>query len=242
MKTCIATTTFSTAFDLRAHMALEMVKRAVALGINVVVVDGGSHHELRSSLFDHGALLTDEKDCGMGPSRRQAINEAWNIVGPTGSVFWMEPEKWPLVDQIFLMKTAMEKTGADIVVPARKSMESYPPIQQAAERLGNMYFAKVTGHWLDVWVGPRLIGPRAIRHFLDYNDDYGGKWDSIFIPIIRAIAAGLKVAGCDVNYVHPAEQTAAEEADPNMDLKRLKQLDNLVPSFYMEARKLGLLK
>ncbi len=228
--------------DVRARFALATVNKAAALGLSVIVVDGGSCEELRNGLVERGAILYSEKERGMGPSRRQAMQAAWNIVSPLGSVLWMEPEKWPLISQVFLIETAMKETGADIVVPMRKSMTSYPPIQEAAERLGNMYFAKATGHELDVWIGPRLIGPNAMEFFLNYKGEYGDKWDSIFIPIVRAIAYGMKVVGVEVNYVHPPEQTAAEEADPGMDLKRLVQLDNLVPAIYTEARKLGLPK
>lgn len=252
MRTVIATTTFSKKLCLRARLALETTKKAAQLGLPIVVVDGGSCQELRVGIIEQGAMLVDEKEHGMGPSRRQAIREAAGVAGPDGTVLWMEPEKWTLISQVFHLEHEMENYAfaedapssarADIVVPKRRSMASYPPIQQAAELLGNMYFAKATGHALDVWVGPRLIGPRALPYFLDYKGEYGDKWDSIFIPIVRAIADGLKVVGCEVGYVHSPGQTAEEEKDPDMDLKRLGQLQSLVPSFYAEARKLGLLK
>lgn len=244
MDICIATTTSYPNPSVRAKLALKMVKEAVTHGINVVVVDGGSAPEFRRNCLQLQAFIGDQEESGMGPGRRQCIRQASKMVGPTGAVLWMEPEKWPLISQVFLLEATMEETGADIVVPTRKSMSFYPPIQRAAERLGNMYFAKATGHELDVWAGPRLIGPKAMPYFLDYKGEweYGDNWDSIFVPVVQAIAAGLKVIGCEVDYIHPAEQTADEGTDPEMDLKRLVQLQTLVPAIYAESRKLGLLK
>ncbi|MBI4085265.1 MAG: hypothetical protein HY432_02035 [Candidatus Liptonbacteria bacterium] len=242
MKTVIATTTWYERQNVRAQLALKTAEEAGKKGLPMVVVDGGSYKEFAIDVTEQGAIFNINEGLSMGASRRQAISDAWDVAGPNGAVLWMEPEKWPLISQVFLMEAAMENAGADIVVPARKTMEGYPAIQQAAERLGNMYFAKVTGHELDVWIGPRLIGPNAIQYFLDYRGEHGDRWDSIFVPIIRAIAAGLKVIGCETDYVHPAEQTAAEEAAPDMDLKRFHQLKNLVPGFYIEAKRLGLRK
>lgn len=248
MDICIATTTFyPDANSVRAQLAVKAAKEAAKHNIPFVVVDGESSGKFLREISVggmHNIFHGKNRDDGtFGLSRRRAIGEASEVsAAGKGAVFWMESEKWPIVPYIRDIVQTMEIVGADIIVPARKSLESYPPIQRLAERLGNMYFGKATDHNLDVWIGPRLIGPRALPYFLDYKGEYGDKWDSIFIPIVRAIADGLIVIGKEVDYVHPPEQTAEEEKDPEMDLKRLGQLQNLVPAFYAEAKKLGLLK
>lgn len=182
MKTVIGTTTYSQTLDLRARLAIETVKRARQFGLPVVVVDGGSCVDLRLSLKGEGAVLRNEKIRGMGSSRRQCIAEAWKFASPDGAVLWMEPEKWPLISQVGFIEGMMMATNADIIVPARKSLKSYPPLQALAEQLGNMYFAKATGHKLDVWIGPRLIGPRAIPHFLNYAGGVRRQMGQHFCP------------------------------------------------------------
>lgn len=239
-KVVLATTTFSKNYDLRARLAVRTAEEAARASLPLVVVDGGSAPELVRKLKDLGVHVFPEKHHGMGPSRRQAIHEAWRLAGYEW-VMWLEPEKYPLVHLVPGLLAFNLGSLTDIIVPERLTLASYPLVQQHAEQMGNAGFYKATGAQLDVWFGPRLIGPRGVPHFLDWStpqtDD---KWMSIFGPLLTALAAGLKLASVRVGYVHPNEQTAEEEKDPDMDLKRLAQLNNLLPDIYNTARALGL--
>ena len=46
--------------------------------------------------------------------------------------------------------------SADLVVPRRASLASYPLGQQHAESMGNLFWNKLTGHDLDMWFGQGL--------------------------------------------------------------------------------------
>jgi len=239
-KAVIATTTLAKdPKELRVKLALKTIKKAVECGYQIVVVDG-SPDEVREQFGDIGAIVCKDLGQSMGASRRQAISKAAKIANG-GVVIWMEPEKHTLIPE--LLKAVVPfflPSAADLVVPTRKSMASYPPEQQYAEPLGNLAFFHLTKHALDLWFGPRVMGERAMPYFLNYQGEYGDRWDSIFIPVLRIIKDNLRVMSVVVDYAHPEEQTA-KESNFNFLTKRLEQLTNLVPSMEQEARKLGLI-
>jgi|GEM_PF-2304788 len=95
-----------------------------------------------------------------------------------------------------------------------------------------------------MFFGPRVIGPRALPYFLDYNPEALGApdtWDPTHFPVIACIAAGLRVMDVPVPYGHPMAQTQAE-GTPEMILKRVRQLDELTQGTFKYARQLGLMK
>ncbi|MEK6833306.1 MAG: hypothetical protein AABY32_04615, partial [Nanoarchaeota archaeon] len=109
---------------------------------------------------------------------------------------------------------------------------------------GDDCWRELTGTDLDVWSGPRTWRRELSDYFLDYDGMYhsyinkenkeifyGDNWDSIFIPVMQAILDGKKVEGIKINYTHPPEQTALEEGNYEYTIKRLDQLNNLVPAF-----------
>lgn len=59
--------------------------------------------------------------------------------------------------------------------------------------------------------------------------------------MLRALAAGMNIGSVPVGYIHPPEQTAAEEGNMEMDAKRLKQRQELVPAVLNEAIRLRLI-
>lgn len=248
-KVVIATTTFSPTFDLRATLALKTAENAKAYGYRLVVVDDGSAEELRTGLRLRRADLFDaavrhQPYMCMGPGRRQAMKIAGEIAGENGLVLWMEPEKYTLISEIEKMAKPVFSFSpfsgaADMVIPDRGPLDSYPIEQRLAEPLGNLAFERLTGLKLDMWSGPKAMNSRALQYFLSYDGEYGDRWDSVAIPVLQAIAAGLKVVGVRVNYVHPPEQTVGEETVEMLE-KRIVQLHNLVPAMIAEAKKLGL--
>lgn len=165
----------------------------------------------------------------MGESRRQAIKEAYN----TGKeiIAWIEPEKSDYIKEVTKTAIPIINGEANIVVPKRRSLESYPLLQQYSEKLGNLFWKNITGTNLDIWSGPRTWKREMSRYFLEYKGGYGDKWDSIFIPVMNAILDGLKVLSVEVNYEHPKKQTEIEEGNLEFDKKRLEQLTTLISAF-----------
>ena len=234
----IATTTFyQSKSEVRARCALRLIDEATQKGYGVVVVDGGSPPKFCEAAGREGVSVYRASQSGMGASRRQAIALALRAE----VIVWTEPEKYPLVRDLDRVVAPIQEDRADLVIPQRWSLESYPPLQQLAEKFGNAFFNQLIGfNGMDPWFGPRAMNQDAARYFLDYPGTYGDKWDSIFVPLVRARAAGLRLASVEVDYIHPPEQTAEEEESTSMTYKRYMQLANLIPALRGEAQALGL--
>ena len=248
-KIVIATTTFySSIDDHRAILATRTVKEAVTSGFSIVVVDGSPSSTVMDSAVrdisqEEGVVILKQRNAGMGVSRRQAIEKAVEIAGKDVIVMWMEPEKWPLIKYISEITKPIIDSQFDFVVPARtkKGFESYPEEQDYAEKIGNSAFFHLTGHKLDMWFGPVAFRSRLAHYFLDYKGEYGDLWDSCHIPRLRMMKDGHKFVSIEIDYIHPSEQTISETGNVDFIIKRVKQLNNLIPAFKEEALKLGML-
>lgn len=232
-KIAIATTTFykpNSEVDInREQIARKTLRKASDKGYSVFVVDGGSTEEFLKEIEKYNNIkIFPELERGMGKSRRQVMKEAYN--SEKTFVTWTEPEKESYIDNIEMVGEYMQATNLDLVVPTRTSLDSYPTTQQYAEKFGNSVWKELTGTNLDMWGGMRMFKRDLTNYFLNYEGKYGDLWDSIFIPVMDAIKDGKKVGSFNINYVHPLFQTEFEEGNVELSIKRLKQLENLIPA------------
>jgi len=239
----IATTVFlKERGAVRETLSFKMVEEVLKLKYKIVVVYKGKENDFIKSLKDLGVVVKEETGVGMGQSRRQALAEASQLIGKDGVVVWTEPEKHPFIKFIPRLAERIKNGEADLVVPMRNKLDSYPKEQQEEENLLNLLFEKVLKRKkADLSFGPRLMGEEALSYFLNYEGEYGDKWDSIFIPILRVKKAGLKIHYEGVPYIHPEEQTGEEEGDLSVFMKRIEQFYNLATPFYEEGKKIGLI-
>jgi glycosyltransferase involved in cell wall biosynthesis len=213
---------------LRASLARASVKNARDFGHRVTIVDGGSADELLRDFERYGAIIFSQEKQGMGNAIRQSMRAAYNL--GIDFIALTEPEKVDYIPKIQLTSGVLDE-GTEIVIPKRRSKQSYPQDQQFFEEIGNAYFAKITGRDFDVFFGPRTFRRNISSYFLDYNGEYGDKWDSIFVPVIDIIHKGVKIDELTIDYTHSAKQTQLEEQDPEFFKKRLIQSYNLLPTF-----------
>lgn len=239
--TTIATSTFykagSANDEMRAELAKRFVREAVRLGYSLVIVDCGSSDELLKNFQSYGQNVHVylEQKMSLGQSRRHAIKLALEL--GKSVIATTEPEKVDYIHNISETVKPIIDGSADLVVPSRRSLNSYPVVQQYAEMMGNIFWKELTGNELDMWFGPRTFRKEMSTYFLDYNEEYGGKWDSIFIPVMDAIVDGKIVKSVVVDYTHPIEQTSFEEHDLSFHIKRFKQLENLIPALETHWKK-----
>jgi len=261
------TTTFTTdpVGDYRFQLALQMCQTARVLGYPTFVVDGSRFHVTASeALMGAGATHVDEqKEKGMGASRRQCIKAGLNVVRTADliagytpnrafedvdAIVWIEPEKVGMVPCLAPC-IEMVRQGYDIVVPWRNRLfADYPHYQALSEARANAEIAEVTGMNLDLYIGPRIMSRRGAELLLSYhgqsrvdpNVKLDDNWGILFVPILWALQDGLKVGSCPVDYVHPAIQTAVESRMPEMDRKRDTQRVALVNAMRQEAELIGL--
>ena len=209
----------------RAVLAKDTIGSAIGFGYKIFVVDSGSSDEFLGSIERLGASVHVEKSMNYGEKRRRAIQLATD--SEREIVVAMEAEKADFVKEILTTTKLVFDGVADLVVPRRKSIKSYPTAQQLAEPLGNLFWKELTGYDLDIWFGPRVWNRDLSNYFLDYGGEHGDVWDSIFIPVMDAIVDGKRVVGVDVDYRHPQQQTEVEEQDLRFIRKRIIQLENL---------------
>jgi len=78
------------------------------------------------------------------------------------------------------------------------------------------------------------MSKRAIQYVLDYSGEYGDKWEAILIPRLRIIKEGLGISIVPIDFENDSRMTAIESGNPTMVLKRLGQLNNIIPSLIKE--------
>jgi hypothetical protein len=94
---------------------------------------------------------------------------------------------------------------------------------------------------IDWMFGPRVLTRRGAELLMSYEDNrgYGDSWHILVVPVLWALwADDYKVGSKIVNYIHPSEQTAAEEGDAEMDKKRDHQRHVLEDTVEKETMRL----
>lgn len=251
-KAAVGTTTMYSSRTPRSDLALTTIRTVAADGYPISVVDAGSFPEfcgeVQNSGFYHqgvnpgtGLVVLQKQGIpGMGPSRRQTLEKAGELAGPGGATVWTEPEK-PIWKYLAQLTHPILRGEADLAILWRKSLESYPPEQAHAEHFGRLVVEYITRRKFDFWAGSFAVSQRALPYYLEYEGDYGDEWDSMMVPHLQVLAAGLHAVRVEVDYVHPPEQTAYETGKEPFILRRVLQLFNIVPALYTEAHKLGLI-
>lgn len=230
----------STLYDSRNEVdrvRIGLAERSIGLstekGYEVILVDGGSEDKVVRRFEKAGALVSIQKEPGIGPGRREAIRYALDRKPEV--VVWMEPEKVDFVRFIGELTNYFSQE-IDLVMPERVSLSSYPRFQQKTETIGNEFFRQATGINLDIYFGPSLWRPRVANYFLDYDTRNGDMQDSIIIPPINMILAGVKAKFVKVDFAYEPSQRDIEEGNLEINLKRIRQL-HLLSNVFAKSRK-----
>lgn len=215
---------------LRQKLAEKLLKNIAGLGINCVVIDGGSNEYFLKKVRSYkNVKLAVKKGLTIGQSRRKAL---WLAMKQSGISYflWTEPEKYGLIKKTFLQKmiAGLRKNEMDVMVPRRLSKKSYPRLQAGLETKANIKAKRLMGKKfnqsgeLDLWFGPKMFNRTGARFFLNYKGRLD-KWDSIIKPVLEAWQGGKRVSSVDIDYKHDFLQTSAEEKDKVMKKKRMEQ-------------------
>ncbi|MDO8514674.1 MAG: hypothetical protein Q7S50_03970 [bacterium] len=220
---------------VRQELSLKFLANASALGVRVVVVDGGSNEGFleKARQFKGITLVPETPGATMGAGRRQALDEAMKLQNAS-VFFWTEPEKNTLINKTSLgdMVQKIKAGEADIVVPRRsqKCMDSLPKFQRWEEERANKKMVsllekkdeKEAPDKIDFWFGPKMFSRDMARYFSEYKGKVD-KWDAVLRPVIDAVRDGKKLASVDVDYIYDPSQVRAEKGDKAMNLKRAEQ-------------------
>jgi len=240
LKIALVTTTFSKkADDLRAKLALRTVYAANQCGYQIHIVDGSPDPEVANRLCAAGAFVEAQKVKGMGASRRQCFEAGLNSGADV--IVWLEPEKYPFVCQIKPCAEMIETGHYDIVFPGRKTLVGYPQYQELSELRAMRRIGFLTGQpYIDWMFGPRVLSRKGAELLKSYDGKLGDEWQILIVPVLQQLWIDEKKVGAKmVDYIHPPEQTAAEEGDATMDAKRDHQRKVLEEVVEEEVRRLN---
>ena len=225
--------------DFRLGLALETIGLAKAAGIPFITTDSSSE-DVQEILRAAGAVVIPGEGLTYGEKRRLALKY---VLDDDMIAVIMEPEKSTLVPFLDDLVWAVV-CGADMVIPWRRSMDSYPSYQKILEPYCNWQAHGLMGGdtMYDLWNGIRVVrAGLAAQAILDYRGEYGTDfWDSMYVPVVQALHAGAKIASVPIDYVHPASQKEAEEGGAAMDKKRDAQRDTILKSIGDVCKDLGL--
>jgi hypothetical protein len=80
-----------------------------------------------------------------------------------------------------------------------------------------------------------IVSREGLKHFLDYDGQYGDLWESILIPRLRIIRNGLGFSILPVNFKNDPRMTLSESGNLKFVLKRLNQFNNVITSLVKEG-------
>ncbi len=203
--------------------------------------DAMADNDFQRNKKDRRVLFLEDpgsENTTMGHGRRLIIELATHMfpltLGDediTPVIIWREPEK-DIAKFIGAICEPIVSNIADIVIPRRKSLASYPKFSQAWESTGSMMASYIIGgEPQDYWVGPRAFHLAAAKYFLNYpgeQTDLPDWHDCIFGPIVDAVADGKRVAGVEIDFEYPEEQRLAEENDGETMKKRMQVMLKLL--------------
>nr|MBI5455633.1 glycosyltransferase [Candidatus Levybacteria bacterium] len=248
---------------LRGDLAIEALGKTATNGYRVIDVDGGSSPDFLQALNSTGAEVINQQEPGYSASRRQG--NALAAEKNPKAIFSVEPEKPSLMDSIPALAEPILEGNADIVFASRNqaAFDTYPPVQAEFEQKSNKLANDILREHgllpqdspdLDWWMGARMIrnDPEVLGLFQEKYDfrKFNSAIDntinlelwpnSLYIPVIAALAKGLKVVSVPVNYVHPEIQTKSETGVQAFGRKREIQFKGIIIAMIEEVRRIEL--
>ena len=219
---------------MRAEVFLDTAENLRVFGIPCIAVFEDCSDEYIRTVSDLGVVVTQQSKPGMSNARREALRVSFDHYPEATHCLWLEPEK-PGIPRFAsgLVKRMLESNAA-LGLFNRLSMKSYPSEQAYYYLFCRAVASRLVGFDLDYAFGPMILTRESIPFFLDYSDEYGGLWDSILIPRLRVIKSGLVVVTRDIRFSNDPRMTEMESGNQSIILKRIRQLNNVVPSLIEE--------
>lgn len=220
--------------NVRAKVYHDTVLEISKAGLQSLAVYIDTQKQYLEFLQNLNVITVRQKSKGMGNIRREAINEAILRFPWVNYFCWLEPEKPDIIKFIPPLVNKMERDKTDLGIFNRKDMSSYPPEQSHYYQFCRAAATQFVGFDFDYAFGPMIITRLSTPYFMDYNGEYGDKWDSILIPRLRIIKSELTVSVLPIDFKNDKRMTRVESGNPAMILKRLEQFNNVIPSLVKE--------
>jgi len=226
---------------VRAEVFLDTAKKLREFNIPCVTLFTETQADFLEHLKRLGIVLAEQRSSDMGNIRREVISMARSLFPNAEFYCWLEPEKPNLIKHIFPIITVMSRENSTLGLFNRAGMTSYPSEQAYYYLFCRAAASKLMGFDLDYAFGPMIISKSAIRWFLEYNGEYGDKWDAILVPRLRIIKQRMRITLLPINFENDPRMTAVESGNSSVILKRLEQFNNIIPSLIKEWNKLNVI-
>ena len=222
----------------RAEVFLDTAEKMARVNLPLTVVYTETKRFILDTLRGLGMNLVPQRSSGMGNIRREAFVAALRAFPKAKYLCWLEPEKPGMVQFVAPMAHRMEQERSVLGMFNRTSMASYPPEQAYYYLFCRAVATQLIGCDIDYAFGPMMMTRSASSYFLNYQGEYGDTWDCILIPRLRIMNNGDGISVLPVNFRNDPRMTQVESGNVVMMLKRLEQLNNVIPSLVSEWRKL----
>ncbi len=208
---------------MRKNLALDFARRVVENDYPLIVLDAGTDEgRFIDQLKSMGAHAYAETKHGLPSSRREALEYAnqFAVDHDIPILDWSEPEKVGHVQHLDYLVMRMKESGADVIVPHRTSMRSYPQAQEFSERFGNQLhtdngYLDLKGNPLDQFHGPHMWRRQMTPYFQVFDD-----------PKVAEVLVEMRIRATEKKY----KVTLSEElrAFETMKAKKDLGLDHMV--------------
>jgi hypothetical protein len=219
---------------LRGTIFLDTANRANVLNIPILAVYQDCHADYLQVLKDLDVELIEQESEGMGGVRREALQKAVQVHPEFEYYLWMEPEKPGLISSIPSICDSLSASSPVLCLFNRIHMDSYPPEQACYYGFVRAVATALIGFDFDYGFGPMVLTKQAVPYFMSYRSNFGDLWDSILVPRLRVIKSGAPYRILPLDFVNDLRMTRMEQGNSQMILKRIEQLNNVVPSLIAE--------
>jgi hypothetical protein len=203
---------------------LASLEKLAALGLPLVIADGGSTPRFRKALRNSAFCAVSPGEKGLVQQVKAALDTALRQFPDKPAILYTEPDKYPFFEKqltpFIARARASEPFGVVAAARNAKSFGTFPAGQQRTESFMNEAFSWIIGRKGDYCYGPLLLSRRAAEIALDAPNDLGWGWR--FWTMQKAHAAGLRVQTVELDVPCPKEQRGEDSISDRM--YRLKQL------------------
>lgn len=223
---------------IRSEVFLDTAERLQTADIPCLAIAGPCPPGYIQKAQELGVRIVSQKSFGMGNARREALRAGSEYFPAATHYLWLEPEKSDLPRHVLRLWRRMCSENTVLGLFNRIEMESYPAEQAYYYLFCRAVATSLLGFDLDYAFGPMIVTKLNLRFFLDYEKTYGDLWDSILIPRIRMIHAGLGFSIEEAAFQNDPRMSTAESGEPQFILKRIDQFNNVVRSLVFEWQEL----
>lgn len=225
--------------NIRSEVFFDTARKMLNVGLSLVAIYIETPGFVLKTLRQLGIVLIEQQSAGMGNIRREALSAACAHFPNAQYLCWLEPEKPGLVEYIVPMAHQMEREQSALSIFNRNDMASYPPEQAHCYLFCRAVATQLIGFDVDYAFGPMMVARSSISYFLEYQGEYGDKWDSILVPRLRILRDELNVSVLSTDFQNDVRMTRVESGNPTVILKRMEQLNNVIPSLIAEWQRLS---